>query len=324
MNAISKHWSPTLGINPKLRLRLGRALVYVLIFVFVTQLARLLLLALSGPGLPPAVIPPLPEWREGPVASSQGLGQWHLFGEAPVGFDLSAFAQLPDTPLKLTLRGIVAGSGRGAATQESGETVNEGYAMIADEHGKEDVYRRGDEVPGGAKVLSVQADQVILLRSGKRETLRLPGGQLSTGASAGGNALAGVGGNRQVGVPPAVANLPGIRKPGQAISASAAVPQLSGLRVDAAALANSVQIAPVSGGGFRVFPGRNAQIFTRLGLQANDVVTQVNGKPITSQADALAIFQQVQNGQALSITVRRGEREVVLKPDLKTLLSNQP
>jgi general secretion pathway protein C len=317
-------------LNTKTRMRMARGLVYVLLVLLVWQLARIMLLAMSGPSVPRAVLPPLPEWRSSTTAPTQGLAQWHLFGEAAQGFDLSAFAQLPDTPLQLTLRGIVATRDDELPPKtENGAEVHEGYAMIADAQGKEDVYRRGDQVPGGAEVVSVQSDQVILLRNGKRETLRLPGAQQATTtagagiASAPANSRGGRSALQSSAAQPAVRNLPGIRGPAPgAVSIGGAIPQLSGLRMNAAALASSVQVAPVKSGGFRVFPGRNAQVFQQLGLQANDVVTQVNGQAITSQADAMAIFQQVQGGKSLTLTVRRGDRDVILKPDLNSFISN--
>lgn len=334
MSAMSQQWNPSLWLGQKARMRLAKLLVYVLLVLLVWQVARLLLLILSGPSVPPASIPPLPEWRSETVTPSQGLAQWHLFGEAQQGFDLSAFAQLPDTPLKLTLRGIVAESHQAIGAESAGEEGHEGYALIADEHGAEDVYRRGDALPGGAEVVSIQPEQVILLRNGKRETLRLPNARGNTGDSsgvAGGNqpgikTINIVGSNRSSAQNQnqAVRNLPGIRAPQRPVNVTTAVPQLSGLRMNASALASAIQVAPVSGGGFRVFPGRNAQVFQQLGLQANDVVTQVNGKPLNSQADAMAIFQQVQSGKSLTLTVKRGNRDVVLRPDLNTLLSNQP
>ena len=331
MTSLAQNWTPALMLNTKSRMRMARGLVYVLLVLLVWQLARILLLAMSGPSVPRAVLPPLPEWQSSTTAPTQGLAKWHLFGEASQGFDLSAFAQLPDTPLQLTLRGIVATrDDEVPPTTENGTEVHEGYAMIADAQGKEDVYRRGDQVPGGAEVVSVQSDQVILLRNGKRETLRLPGAQQGTSTTGGGTlaSASGAAGRRAGGIQtataqPAVRNLPGIRGPSTgAVSIGGAIPQLSGLRMNAAALASSVQVAPVKSGGFRVFPGRNAQVFQQLGLQANDVVTQVNGQAITSQADAMAIFQQVQGGKSLTLTVRRGDRDVILKPDLNSFISN--
>lgn len=281
----------------------ARLVLYVIGLLLIWQIARVILLALGGPVVPPARIGELPRIAPQSVTVNSGLGQWHLFGRAPQRLDLTALAALPDTPLALTLRGIVAATGE----------TNEGYALIADERGREDVYRRGDDVPGGAEVISIQPDQVILQREGRRETLRLPGGApTSRGPVA--DAVAqnsdNVAGQRLVNT------LPGIRAPKQPLTVSTNVPGLSGLQFNTAALANAIQVAPVSGGGFRVFPGRNASIFQQLGLRANDVVTQVNGRPLASQADALAIFQAAQSGQQITITVRRGGQELTLKPDI--------
>lgn len=309
MNASSVQWPMQNWSRERILSLVAKSLIYLLVALVAWQLARLVLLALSGPVLPPANIPPLPEWRSANVVRSQGLAQWHLFGEAKAELDLSALYNLPDTPLALTLHGIAAAT-----------AGDEGYAFISDERGREDVYRRGDEVPGGAKVVAIQPDQVILERNGQRETLRLPGHSVATTATRRGSTQAG--GAAPVNTPTAI-RIPGIRAPAQPLSITAAVPRVSGLRLDASALAGAIQVAPVASGGFRVFPGRNARIFTQLGLQANDVVTQLNGRPLTSQADAMAIFQQVQQGQSVTITVRRGDRDVILKPDISRLTPQQ-
>lgn len=90
----------------------------------------------------------------------------------------------------------------------------------------------------------------------------------------------------------------------------------AGFGVDGTALASQINIMPVRGGGFRVRPGRDATVFRQLGLQADDVITAVNGQPVTSEADARRIFDEVMRTGELAITVQRDGREQVLRPDL--------
>ncbi len=100
------------------------------------------------------------------------LPNWHLFGEAardvkPV--KSTAPVDAPDTRLKLVLRGAFS-SGDEAFSR----------AIIADPRGKELMYAIGDKLPGNAELSEVHADRVILMRSGRYETLRLPLDERST------------------------------------------------------------------------------------------------------------------------------------------------
>jgi len=45
-------------------------------------------------------------------------------------------------------------------------------------------------------------------------------------------------------------------------------------------------------------------------------VLAINGQPVDTQADVRAVFESFRPGEPLAITVRRGERQLVLTPDL--------
>jgi len=93
----------------------------------------------------------------------------------------------------------------------------------------------------------------------------------------------------------------------------------SGFSLDPNELARRITILPVAGGGFRVRAGRDAAIFTQLGFHANDIVLAINGQPVDNQGDVRAVFESFRPGEPLAITVRRGERQLVLTPDLSML-----
>jgi len=275
----------------------------------VVQTARLALLALDAPYVPSAPPIPLPAGDEG-ATGRESLATWHLFGKSAPAAPLFETLDLPETPLALRLRGIVAAP-----------DGTDGYALIADDRGGEAVYRIGQEVPGGAQVVAIRPDQVVLERGGRRETLRLErDSALAAGSRTGGNSAfttsPGTGG---------AASGTAAGKTTAPLTITAALPNLMpGIRMDAAQLANQIQVMPVAGGGFRVFPGRDTRLFSELGLEANDIVEQVNGRTLTNPAEALGLFQQIQGGEALSLTVRRGERQLVLRPDMERLRALQP
>lgn len=229
----------------------------------------------------PVSFTPSPE-RMRPLPESD----WRLFGD-PAEPDYGFAQPLPQTPLALRLRGVVTGE--------------RGYAIIVDADGNEGVYRAGDEVPGEAEVVTIEPRRVVLERNGSREALELPGaaGTSTTVARSRSRPEAGA---------------------GQGLAAGVGIGSLSsltsGFSLDPAELAQRITILPVAGGGFRVRAGRDAAIFAQLGFHANDIVLAINGQPVDTQADVRAVFESFRPGEPLAITVRRGERQLVLTPDL--------
>jgi general secretion pathway protein C len=70
---------------------------------------------------------------------------------------------LPETNLRLFLRGVLAGSEN-----------QPGSALIEDDRNRTEVYIIGDELPGNASLRSVHANRIIIERGGKLENLYFP------------------------------------------------------------------------------------------------------------------------------------------------------
>lgn len=212
---------------------------------------------------------------------------WRMFGD-PAEPDYGFAQPLPPTPLSLRLRGVVTGE--------------RGYAIIVDAEGNEGVYRAGDTLPGDAEVVTIEPRRVVLERNAVREALELPGSGTSTAAA------------------PRVRNEPRGR---DGLASGVGIGSLgsmtSGFSLNPDELARRITILPVAGGGFRVRAGRDAAIFTQLGFHANDIVLAINGHPVDNQADVRAVFESFRPGEPLAITVRRGERQLVLTPHLSML-----
>ena len=77
---------------------------------------------------------------------------------------------LPETNLRLFLRGVLAASGDFP-----------GSALIEDDKNQTEAYLVGDELPGNAKLRSVHANRVIIQRNGKLENLYFPESEDRTG-----------------------------------------------------------------------------------------------------------------------------------------------
>mgnify|MGYP000395098930 CR=1 FL=1 len=93
------------------------------------------------------------------------LASLTLFG-SPNADDAAAeldTENLPETNLRLYLRGVLAASGEFP-----------GSALIEDDKSKTEVYLVGDELPGNATLRSVFPNRVIIERSGKLENLYFP------------------------------------------------------------------------------------------------------------------------------------------------------
>jgi general secretion pathway protein C len=263
-------------------------------------LIRIVWLIAVGPQVDPDPVPPIPRLSQ--AANLERSFEHALFGNSDT---IARSTPVVTTTARsgLRLRGMMSGG--------SG-----GFAIIADASGEEGVYRAGDELPDGSVLDSIEAQRVIIERNGQREGLELdrerPSGAPLRSAA------------RPPPSSPASASIPGLRGFNAASGASAASFAGRGSaaagQLDASGLARQISVMPVAGGGFRVRPGRDARLFSELGLQINDIVTAVNGQPLQSENDARALFVDVMQRGEVAITVNRQGREMVLRPDLENIM----
>jgi general secretion pathway protein C len=187
----------------------------------------------------------------------------------------------PDTRLRLRLVGLVAG-----------DTPDQGRAIIAESNNPERLYGIGDSVAGGqVRLHQIQRDRVILERDGTYETLRLP---RSDGTTAG-----------------APGSAPARAVPATAAPAEADEPRLqrSEWLQDPERLLQTVRARPVIQGGIlhglEVHPARNARQFQQAGLNPGDVITSVNGVPLSAIEDTDTLFQDLAGQARVEIVVER-------------------
>lgn len=201
-----------------------------------------------------------------------------LFGKAearpatePTGPSDQDALDAPDTRLNLTLRAAVAATDPERA-----------HAIIADASGDEQVYFLRDSIPGGATLHQVRTDRVILMRAGILEALRLP--REFDGAAA------------------APVNRRTARR-----SAAPTVQQV--VQQNATTFTNVIRPQPFMPNGqlrgYRIYPGRNRQQFSALGLRPGDLVTAVNGISLTNPAEGMQIFRSLGDATQVSLTVER-------------------
>lgn len=258
-------------------------------------LVRLVWLVVEGPQVETAPVPSVPEVA--PSSSASGDFAFELFGNSAA--PAARVRAAPKSRLSLRLRGVVAGEN--------------GYAIISESGGSDEVYRVGDDLPGGARIESIESRRVLIDHNGRTEALEIDEDRSRSG-----------GGDSPQVAADAAASLPGIRGMQSASDVSvASLPEsVRSSALDGEGLAKAISVMPVSSGGFRVRPGRNAELFSQLGLQVNDVVKAVNGQPLESESDVEELFADVMMRGEVSITVERGGREMTLRPDLEEIIGS--
>jgi len=264
----------------------------LLVALIAWQLARATWMVLAPPAAPTSV-PPAPASQTGadngaaPALDVSAIVDAHLFGRARSPDAAPAPepdpVEVPETRLNLSLRGVIAGDDPGR-----------GVAIIADNRGDEKLFRVEQRLPGGATLHAVHFDQVIINRNGRLETLRLP--------------------REFPGGTTPVSRNDGAARPR---SGAASAPIQRVISDNAARITDVLRVQPYMDGGqmrgYRVFPGRNRDQFAQLGLQAGDLVTEINGTPLSDPARGMEIFGQLGDATEVSLTVERdGSTETMM------------
>ena len=258
-----------------------------------------------------AVIP-TPEsarWTPPPVSASPdsaasdrgpdvaALVNAHLFGEytAPTQPVAREVLEAPETRLDLTLTGILA------ATENRGSR-----ALIAQGKSDEEPYGIDDLITRGVTLKSIFADRVILSRDGQLETLRLDKDKPSSFTPASYEAPVEVAeGNVRTITGTEAYELAQIRET---------------LLADPSQAANYLRVQPARIGGemrgYRIYPGRNRQLFSTAGLRPGDLVTGVNGVNLDDPGRALQLLGDLSTASSLSVTVERGGNQQTINVNL--------
>ncbi len=202
-------------------------------------------------------------------------------------------ADAPDTTLSLTLKGIL-----------SKEGDPNGSVIIANSRNEEKTYYVGQtiEAADGATLHSVYADRVLLNRSGRLETLRLPKDLTASAGS-----------------PMAMPSpLPQAEQPG---SLREIISENATRFTDIMRPVPHVQEGQIV--GFRVNPGRDRATFEALGFQPGDVVTDINGTLLDDPSQGLQVFQSLGESTQANVTVLRDGVPQVIVIDTTQLQSLQ-
>lgn len=270
---------------------LPRVVEALLIVLLALALAQLVWRLVPVPESAAWTAPPAPP-SAASVAASRGpnvelVAGAHLFGqyEAPAEPELSELEEAPDTQLDLTLLGILA------ATAERGSR-----ALINASNGEEKPYAIGDDIVRSVTLQAIFPDRVILSRNGRLETLRLdknaPPRPLRSQPS------------------PSEAGDYGAEDDYSDQNASLLADVREELLADPSRASDYIRVQPASSGGqlrgYRIYPGRNREVFTSAGLRPGDLVTQVNGIQLNDANTALQMLGQLSSADSLTVVIERG------------------
>ncbi len=222
---------------------------------------------------------------------------WHLMGVvtrtvAPAKTAVPENA--PDTRLKLTLRGALA----------SDDPAN-ARAIIADPKGQDEQYSIGDTLPGNAELSEIYPDRVILKRSGRYETLRLP-----VDTQPAGNSTA----SRRT-VQPARRVGSARNNPQQRLAAVRQ--QLRQNPRDMQGLLRASVHKDDAGKmiGYALSPGNDPAMFAEMGLVDGDVVLQVNDMALSDPNNGARALQALRSGEPVSVMLLRDGQEQLVTLD---------
>jgi len=230
-----------------------------------------------------------------------------LFGSAQVQAPVNTVEiDAPVTRLKLKLKGIYAADEKGKAN-----------AIIEDDRGKQAVYFIDEKlkVAGRVYLRQVYFDKVIIETNGKREALKLDK-----------QSLPGVG-LQKTEKKRSNSNKNEILDKRRNNQLTRQVNQVrEKLLTDPKSVSDVISGRPhFENGelkGFNISPGKDRRLFQQLGLRRGDLVTAVNGVPLTNMQDAMTLMNDAQSIEELNVEIQRKNETLNLLLNLNEKNSN--
>lgn len=245
-----------------------------------------------------------------PKADIKGLQQLHLFGEAgkqpvkpqPVTQDA------PQTTLSLTLTGLVA------------STASESGAAIIEYRNNQDTYGVGDVIDGTKAVINeVLRDRVILNNSGRMETLMLDGVDFTKPTTLEIRDYNDVSAPKSDGQE-MVKYVDDDTETTEVALDEEQLDAATELRASPEKFTDFISIQPERKDGeitgYRVNPGRMPELFNAAGLEANDILKEINGLDLADIKQSMQAMQMLKTEQFLDLTVDRNGEIITLSLEL--------
>ena len=239
------------------------------------------------------------------IASNPGIGgpsrdialARQLFGgdgSSPLSVAISA-------PSDIHLKGVFA---------VDGKTLS---AAVVNLGGKDQAVKLNQDLPNGAKLIEVHPDHIVVSRNGISERVDLD--TYRGAGSSGGNNAGGAGGkatgSARSGTAAGVGFRLNIFSPGQN-SYSLSRQELNTVLQDPRQMEFLGRIGVAPGGGVRVDEAPVNSLSNKLGLQAGDVITNINGQPVASPGDLARLYSQFGTLSQVRVEVKRGGTPTML------------
>lgn len=225
--------------------------------------------------------------------AEQSILDAHLFGQTPRA---TADAAIQASTLNLPLLGILSGQPKPLVMLGVGSTIK--------------VFGVGETVEPGVSIDAIEPQRVLLQHNGRIEALSFaPAPALNTAPA------------------PSVAGLPGATTaaaPAPASAPAAVRQQVQQVLKQPQSLLSLVRISPVQQNGalsgYALSPVPGQEGFLRaLGLHPGDVITAVDGMPLTNPAALPTLMPRLNSGQPLTLLVERGGLPMTVSINLDTL-----
>jgi general secretion pathway protein C len=212
------------------------------------------------------------------------IGSAHLFGRPLASSDVDKVAteDIPESLLKVTIKGILA-------LADDAKSM----AIMSVENAVDKVFKAGDELKTGYSIHQIITDGVVVDHNGRLEMIRLPRATLAD----------------------ITANIESVNKNS---SVGLGVLRAEVLR-NPLALEQHISFAPHTQNGqfvgYRVNQGSKPEMFIKLGLQADDIVSSVDGVGIGQLAGRMDILTNLSVAKNLRLGIIRNGQEQQLLVD---------
>lgn len=172
-------------------------------------------------------------------------------------------------------------------------------AAVVNLGGKDQTVRLNQELSPGVKLLDVQPEYIVISRNGARERIELD--RFVAAARPGTTA----------GQPSVSSFRLNVATTGtNAFSLSRQ--ELNTVLQDPRQMNFLGRIGPAPSGGVRVEDAPSGSLSNKLGLQAGDIITSINGQPINSPGDLARVYGQFNSLTGIRAEVRRAGAPVML------------
>ncbi len=221
------------------------------------------------------------------------LFEARLFGKSSTQKQIAtqSATEAPKTNLKLKLHGIYYSSNSEAS-----------FAMIATAKGKSAAYHVNQSLPGGTLIDQILPKQVILLRNGRYESLRLIGYREDMADKSkdyhAKNMLNNSSSNKNLSPEKLLAHYQ------------------HQLQTNPNRLMKLMRISPVKQNGrllgYRLRQGKEPGLLSRFNLQSGDILTTINGVKLDSPLKGLGVVQQIATANQIDLQVLRNGETIFL------------